>query len=135
MKILVVDDQFVSRQKAQKILSQYGDCDAASSGAEAIEAFKVSHDAGLPYDLIVMDILMPEVDGIETVRQIRDWEESIGIPFGRGVKILMVTATGSSNVFDSFEAGCQGYIVKPFTKEKLVKAINTAGFDLKDVFE
>lgn len=136
MKILIVDDEVVSRKKAQKILSQFGECDLAVSGKEAIDAFKRSHKQEYPYDLIIMDVLLPDMDGIETLKNMREWEESeLKIPFVKGVKVLMVTATGLANVIPSFYEGCQGYIVKPFTKEKLVDAINNVGFDLKDLFQ
>ncbi|GAF79962.1 unnamed protein product [marine sediment metagenome] len=63
MRGLIVDDEFVSRKKAQRIMSQYGECDIATNGTETLEAFRLAHDEGRPYDLITMDILIPDMDG------------------------------------------------------------------------
>ena len=123
-RILVVDDEFVSRRKAQKILSQYGECYTAANGTEALEAFKLAHEEGKPYNLITMDIQMPDIDGIETLERIRKWEESHNIEFVGRAKVLMLTATKAKDgLFKSFRKGCEAYIVKPFDKEKLTKAL------------
>lgn len=77
MKILIVDDEFVSRKKAQKIMSQYGECDTTINGTKALEAFKLAHEERDPYDLITMDIMMPDMDGIETPKRIRVWKNLV----------------------------------------------------------
>jgi len=129
MKILVVDDELVARKKAEKILSQYGECHTAANGMRAIEGFELAHKEGEPYDFITMDILMPDMSGIEVLEKIREWEGSHDIKLGKGVKILMLTATKSKDtVIPSFSKGCEAYIVKPFNKEKLVNALNKLGF-------
>ena len=128
MKILIVDDEFVSRKKAQKILSQYGECDIAIDGTEALEAFHLAHKEAKPYDLITMDILMPDMDGIEALKRIRKWEESRNIQLGKGVKVVMLTASKTSDsVLSSFNEGCEAYVVKPFNKEHLTKAMSELG--------
>lgn len=128
LKILIVDDEFVSRKKAQKILSQYGECDIAISGTEALEAFHLAHEEAKPYDFITMDILMPDMDGVDALKGIREWEESHNIQLGNGVKVVMVTASKTSDsVLSSFSEGCEAYVVKPFGKEDLTRAISELG--------
>ncbi len=130
MKILVVDDEFVSRKKAEKILSLYGDTDVAINGAEALEAFQIAHKDLKPYNLITMDIMMPDMDGIEVLKKIRKWEETNGIQFGKGVKVVMLTASkASDSVLSSFSEGCEAYIVKPFNKEKMDNALRELGIN------
>ncbi len=129
MRILIVDDEFVSRKKAQKIMSQYGKCDVASNGIDALEAFHLAHNQGGPYDLITMDIMMPDMDGIETLKRIRTWEKSRNIELGKGVRLVILTASkASDSVLSSFNEGCEAYIVKPFNKEKLANALSELGF-------
>jgi len=78
MRVLIVDDEFVSRKKAQRIMSQYGECDIATNGTETLEAFRFAHDEGKPYALIIMDILMPDMDGSEATKAIRNLECGMG---------------------------------------------------------
>ncbi|MCP4020273.1 MAG: response regulator, partial [Desulfobacteraceae bacterium] len=73
MKFLVVDDEFVSRKRAQKILSQFGDCDAAANGMEALDAIIKAHRAKDPYTLILLGIERHDMSGIEALLKIRSW--------------------------------------------------------------
>ena len=128
MKILAVDDEFVSRKKAQKMLLKYGECDTAVDGYEALEAFHLAFDEGEPYDLVFMDIEMENLSGIETLKKIRTWEDSKNVPHVRRVKVIMLSATESaSSVMSSFKEGCQSFIVKPLNAEKLIKALKETG--------
>jgi two-component system chemotaxis response regulator CheY len=68
MKILVVEDDFTSRILLQRYLSSYGDCHIAINGKEAVGAFKDSLKENQPYDLICMDIIMPEMSGQEALK-------------------------------------------------------------------
>lgn len=93
-----------------------------------MEAFRLAHEEGRPYDLITMDILMPDMDGIEALKGIREWEKSQNIQLGKGVKVVMLTASkASDSVLSSFKEGCEAYIVKPFDKEDLAKALSELG--------
>ena len=124
MKILVVDDEFVSRNKAHKILSGFGDCAAAADGHEALEAFMAAHEDGSPYDVITIDIEMPGMDGVELLGRIRDWEKAHNILLGQGVITIMLTARGDAkSILPSFRHGCEAYIIKPFTKEDIHRVL------------
>jgi two-component system chemotaxis response regulator CheY len=120
MKILVVEDDFTSRILLQRYLSAYGDCHIAINGKEAVEAFKDALIENQPYDLICMDILMPEMTGQEALKIIRDIEKSRGVLSTEGVKIIMVTAVEDvKNIFTAFNELCDTYLVKPIDKKRL----------------
>jgi two-component system chemotaxis response regulator CheY len=79
IRVLIVEDDFVSRRILKEILSPYGACDVAINGEEAVKAFNLGWIEKKPYDLIFMDIMMPEVDGHEAMKRIRDMETAMGV--------------------------------------------------------
>ena len=128
MKILVAEDDFTSRLVIQKMLSEFGDVHVAVDGLEAVDAYNASMSAGVPYDLICLDIMMPNMDGLEVLRQIRGREEEEGIQGPNGVKILMTTALGDPhNVTKAYWEYCNGYLVKPVEREKLLAQLREFG--------
>lgn len=129
MKILVVEDDFVSRTKLHKILSFYGECHTAVNGEEAFAAFTSAHQDQDPYVLITMDIRLPDATGQDVVKQIRNWENEHQVPAQDGeATILMVTALeDSKSVLSSFKDGCEGYLIKPFDKKKIEKELKKLG--------
>lgn len=121
MKILVVEDDFASRTVMQKIASKYGACDVAVNGAEALLAFESAYSQGEPYALVLLDIMMPGMDGHEVLAKIRAFEEEWGVTGLDGVKVIMVTALGDfENIMKGFRGQCEAYIVKPIQENKLV---------------
>lgn len=115
--ILVVEDDFLSRNLLAKMVSDYGQIDVAVDGKEAVDAVKSAHAAGAAYDLIFLDIMLPKMDGQAALREIRAFEESLGIPAPDACKVIMTTALGDAeNVMGAFGAQCEAYITKPFSK-------------------
>ena len=124
MKILITDDDFTSRKILAKYLSEYGQCDVAVDGKEAVEAFKSALDEWEAYDLICLDIMMPEMDGQEVLKQIRQIEKEKNINGLDGVKVLMTTALDDSdNIKTAFKEQCEGYLVKPIDRQKLIEKL------------
>ncbi len=120
-KILVVEDSPENRELIIEILRDVAVCDGAGNGKEAIEAYNRSLQ-GQPYDLILLDIEMPDIDGLEILRKIRKNEEAAGIALGDGIPIVMVTAHRKP-FLDAFYQGCTDYVVKPISADKLIKKI------------
>ncbi|MEI6260221.1 MAG: response regulator [Deltaproteobacteria bacterium] len=125
MKILIAEDDFICRTIIRRLLEPYADCDEAINGMEALTAFTIGVVEGDPYDLILLDVMMPEMDGHEVLEEVRRIEEEEwGIIYPKGVKIIMTTALDDPhNVVKSFKFFCDAYLVKPITEEKLVAAI------------
>jgi len=120
-RMLLVEDDFTSRLVLQTFLSRYGDCHVAVNGREAVDAFRHASEQGQTYDLICMDIMMPEMDGPEAVRRIRAIEHARGILSARGAKITMTTTIGDMRkVFQCFKELCDAYLVKPIDLTKLL---------------
>jgi two-component system chemotaxis response regulator CheY len=121
MKTLVVEDDFTSSLLLREILKHYGPSHAALNGREAVDAVRTAIDSGEPYDLICLDIMMPEMDGHEALQHIRALEEAKGIIAIRGAKIVMTTALDDSkNILASFKDQCDIYLTKPVDKAKLL---------------
>ena len=128
MKSLIVEDDFTSRLLLQTVLSRYGECHIAVNGKEAVSAFRASVENNQKYDLICMDIMMPEMDGHEALRLIRDHESKVSqyAPPRSDVKIIMTTALGDiGNVSASFENFCDAYLVKPVDISKLLSEMRS----------
>lgn len=132
MRFLIVDDDFDSRKLLQKILRPYGECDVAVDGEEGVEAFKTALKENDPYDLISMDILMPNMDGQQCLREIREIEKEMGITIEKVVKVVMITGLDDSQeVHDAFFLGdATSYIVKPIRKQILIEEIRSLGLNI-----
>jgi two-component system, chemotaxis family, chemotaxis protein CheY len=125
MKTLIVEDDFTSRLFLQTFLSRYGECHVAVNGREAVEAFRMATDNQSPYDLICMDIMMPEMDGNEAAKQLRVLEGARGVPAADGVKIIMTTAVNElKEVLRSHEI-CNAYLLKPIDTARLLKELKS----------
>ena len=128
MRILIAEDDHTSRVLLQEILSPYGECDLVENGTQAIEAFMLAWYEGPRYDLVCLDIMMPQVDGQQVLQGIRNMEENEGIMVGKGVKIIMVTAlSDKENVFTAFKELCDAYVVKPISKTKIIGHLKEFG--------
>ena len=129
MRCLIVEDDFGSRRLLQAMLREYGTSDVVVDGQEAIDAFRLAWEENNPYDLVFLDIMMPNVDGQEALRRIRATESEIGIRDRDRAKVVMTTALGDpENVVQAFyEGGADGYVVKPIKRETLVSELEKLG--------
>ena len=128
MKILLAEDDFVTRKFMLNFLSKYGECDVAVDGLEAVEAFALAFEDGDPYDLVCLDIMMPVMDGYQALKEIRDVEKKMNIPEEKAVKVIMTTALNDErNVKMAFELGCSVYSGKPINQERFEKALIKLG--------
>ena len=129
MRILAVDDEFITINKLKLLLSDYGTCDAAETGQQSLDMFLAAHEESRPYDLIALDIQLPDMTGQDVLGKIRKWElENNAYSNDQEAKILMVTAMHDrDNILSSFRKGCEGYLTKPFDENKLKKSLTNLG--------
>jgi HD-like signal output (HDOD) protein len=128
MKVLIVDDQLVSRKKVQKIFEGFCTPDAVDCGQAALDAYRKSWEDEAPYQLITLDISMPDMNGMEVLQTIREQETAQGISKDQQVKVLMVTSTSDKDtVVTCIQAGCDDYLVKPLNKEAISAKLEKFG--------
>ncbi len=112
-KVLIVDDATFMRMMVKDILEKngYEVVGEASNGVKAVEIYKAENP-----DIVTMDITMPEMDGIEAVKQIKEFDPT--------AKIVMCSAMGQqSMVMDAIRAGAMDFIVKPFQSDRVLEAV------------
>lgn len=121
MKTLIVDDDELSRMLMSDILSPYGSCNTANNGIDAVALFEKALSGGTPYNLICLDIIMPEMDGHQVLKQIRSIEDSRGIAPPDAVKIIMVTSESDVDIIlKAYNIRCDVYVTKPITRHIIV---------------
>ena len=114
MKILIAEDEPVSREILQLVMGDFGICVGVVNGQEACDAFVRAYEQNDPYRLVCLDVVMPVIDGIETLKLIREFEKGLGLLPKEQAKIVMISAMGDpAHVMESFYRLCDGYLVKP----------------------
>jgi CheY-like chemotaxis protein len=122
LSILVAEDNEINALLMRSLLTKLGHrVVIAVHGEAALESWLGASSAGTPYDLVLMDIQMPQLDGIETTKRIRAHEGAKG---GHHTPILALTAnTLVEDRYACFEAGMNGFLIKPLDREKLEEAL------------
>ena len=121
MRILIVDDDFICRNLLLEMIKEFGTCSIAVNGPEAVTAVESAIRTGESYDLIFLDIMLEGMDGQEVLKKIRDLEIKNGIGGFDGAKIIMTSVLHDfENIKTAFSEQCEGYIVKPITRDKVL---------------
>lgn len=115
MRSMIVDDDEMGRMMLATLLEEYGPCDQAENGQEALEKFDRAAAEGNPYDLICLDIVMPVMDGSEALRQLRERDRLQR----KRTRVFMISACNSPQDIEDafFEGDCDDYVVKPFRRD------------------
>jgi signal transduction histidine kinase/CheY-like chemotaxis protein len=116
LRVLLVEDNLVSQRLAQRLLEKRGHrVTVASNGVQGVNAFR-----GEEFDLVLMDVQMPELDGLAATRTIREFEQGKG----RRTPVLMLTANAMKGDRERcLEAGADGYLTKPLEAGELLRTI------------
>ena len=117
MRILIAEDDHASRVLLQRFFSDYGDCDMAIDGIEALDAIILAHEDQEPYGLVCLDIMMPRLDGLKVLRKLREYETENKLSWS---KVLIITALAEEKTRrEAVDAGCTAILSKPLDMEEL----------------
>ena len=125
LKILIVDDSMYQRTIIEAALTEYGNCTQAKDGKEAVEKYREEFEKGEPFDLVVMDILMPVMDGHEALKKINEYQKENGVDEEKMSNAIMLSSLDDpQNMMKAqFETGAQVYVTKPFEEDVLVETL------------
>jgi len=117
IKILIADDQSLFREALRTLLSAYPGLDIVGDASNGEEALRLAFT--LNPDVVLMDLRMPIVDGVEATRKI--------VKLGKNIKVIVLTTfDDDETVFDGLRAGAVGYLLKDVSSDKLIEAIRAA---------
>jgi HD-like signal output (HDOD) protein/FixJ family two-component response regulator len=130
-KILIVDDEQISRGIISSILEGIGNCRAVDSGIKALGLVSKAIRDKNPYDLLILDISMPHMNGIEVLTKIRKNEYKNKVPKPERIKTIIVTGTMRMSVIKAcLKLGCNGFLSKPFSPALLFRDMERVGFNI-----
>ncbi len=131
MKILIVDDEVISRKVLVKKMESLGECVAVDTARKGLAQMDLAAKKGQPFDLVTLDVSMPEMDGKQLLQHIRKREKVAKIPRSDRVKVIMVTARmNMATIKECIKIGCSGYLIKPVSKYQLFETLGKMGFDI-----
>jgi len=121
MRILVVEDSEVNREFLLAILEDFGQPVGADSAEDALELFRDAHREKNPFELVFMDIMLPGMDGLQAIEEIRALETAEEIPPPSRAKVLVASALDNDSATKRafFQGSAVSYITKPLTREKI----------------
>ena len=132
LKTMIVDDEEVAADLLEIMLNKLGvkNIATASTGRQALDMFDDCLKSGYPYSLVFLDIMMPEMNGQEILKQMRSAEKEAGIASFDRSTIIMTTALTSTDAMVEaiFEGDCSDYLVKPVSSEYLREMLANNGF-------
>ncbi len=132
MKILIVDDDAITRMKLGALLKPYGNTEEAENGQEALKKIKENYQNRNSFSVCTLDIEMPGWSGQETLQRIRAWEEEQEMNMSQRLRIIMITMKkDQQNIMKSFFEGSEWYLKKPVTPENLKKSLSVLGVTQK----
>ncbi|MDA3940592.1 MAG: response regulator [Spirochaetia bacterium] len=125
MNVLIVEDDAISRKMIEMLMKPIAnEYDLAEDGKIAQYLFNKYIDTGNRYDLVLLDIMLPKMDGQTLLQKFRKKEKEKGIQGKSSCKIIMVSALGDAgNIMEAFKNQCDGYLTKPYNKRNLIEEL------------
>ena len=122
MRCLIVEDNDFAREGLKYFLADHAEIETAVNGEEAVERFRRALAGEAPYHLVLLDIIMPEMDGQQALKLIRQAEKDNGVTQERKAVIIMTTALNSPENMEEalWDGDCTDYLVKPIVRADLM---------------
>jgi len=129
VRCLVVDDDELGRELICHYLEGIAVCDMAEDGLKAVDLFRSAFEGGQPYNLIILDIVMPEMDGHTAAKEIRLIEKEWGVSIHEGVTVIVLSSLNTPDaVINAYlSARSAAHLVKPVQPEKLLETLSKMG--------
>ncbi len=128
-KILIVDDEEIGRTVMEEMFSRYGQLKSVATGKDALRVYEKELDKNNKFDLVLLDISLEDISGLDVLKFIKDIESSKGNAKEVNTVVVMVTAHSEKDiVIDSIRSGCKAYLIKPLKQEIVDKKLLELGF-------
>jgi two-component system chemotaxis response regulator CheY len=133
MKVLIIEDDPTARLMLKSMLDKFGEVTESRTGGEGMQSFYSALSANSPYDLVCLDIGLPEMDGLDLLRFIRNVE---GEKHGKRSVVIVISARNDSEAVENMLGlGADGYLVKPINRAQLLGQLNALGLRLNSPAE
>ena len=113
MRILILDDEAVSLTRMTKLLSHWGVCDTAINGNQAVTLFRKAFNDGSPYDIVTIDIEIPDGNGLDVLKELHDMEDELGMDGWHSKKLVITAQSNLKNLQKAAQCNCDAFLVKP----------------------
>lgn len=129
IKCLIVDDDELGRELIASYLEGVAECEMAENGEQAVAMFQDSFEVGNPYNLIILDLVMPKMDGHTAAKEIRMIEKEWGIGLNDGVNIIVLSSLNTpQDIIQAYmSAKSAAHLVKPVKPYKLLSTLTKLG--------
>lgn len=129
MRILIIEDDPVSALYMEQVLIEFGATEVAEDGRKGLLAFERALSRQEPFDVLFVDLMLPEMDGHQTLERIRALEDSLGLPPQRRAKAIVVTSSEDQrHVTRAFFRGeAVAYLNKPVSRERMAEELHRFG--------
>ena len=127
MDVLVVDDSPIIRRVLQLVVQSFGNCEVVQNGQQALDSVGLRLAEAKPYDIICLDLCLPDLGGLDVLREIRNLEAKCGEQVR--ARIIIISASDElETIRATRQNGADAYLMKPIDKQQLVNAFTALGF-------
>ncbi|MCH2208620.1 MAG: response regulator [Lentisphaerales bacterium] len=128
MRILIIEDDSTTQELLKTILEPCSDLTIVDNTMDAVEAFAEALLSFFYYKVVLIDIGLPDIDGVKALKLLRSFEKVKSINDSNKAKIVLMTATADEEkVKEALKTGCNGFLIKPINKENLNKKLQPFG--------